>query len=84
MIHPGPPALTPCSLPSSPALALPPALKALAAEVIVTFEGTTEFGNPFMARRSYLPNDLYWGYQFMPIVCRPMGGDTGYTINLEL
>ena len=37
------------------------AVQALNAELVVTFEGTTEFGNPFMSRRSYLPQDLHWG-----------------------
>ena len=58
-------------------------LQALSAEIVVTFEGTTEFGNPFMSRRSYLPHDVYWGYQFAPIIGRPLGEDTGYTISLE-
>lgn len=63
---------------------MPPLLQALSAEIVVTFEGTTEFGNPFMARRSYLPGDLHWGYQFAPIITRPMGGETGYGVQLEL
>jgi hypothetical protein len=37
------------------------------AEIIVTFEGTTEFGNPFMARQSYLPTEIHWGAR-----CRPL------------
>lgn len=35
------------------------------AEIIVTFEGTTEFGNPFMARQSYLPTEIHWGHKFV-------------------
>ena len=30
------------------------------AEIIVTFEATTEFGNPFLSRQSYLPNEIHW------------------------
>lgn len=33
-------------------------LEALNAEIIVTFEGTTEFGNPFMTRQSYLAEQV--------------------------
>ncbi|KDD76315.1 inward potassium channel rectifier, partial [Helicosporidium sp. ATCC 50920] len=58
-------------------------LVALDAELVVTFEGTTEFGNPFMARRSYVPSDLAWGHQFVDIICRPAAGETHYTIDLD-
>lgn len=50
------------------------------AEIVVTFEGTTEMGNPFMARRSYIPENILWGHQFANIV------ETGlphYEVNLE-
>eukprot|EP00887_Chlorella_sp_A99_P007248 scaffold2.g7248.t1 len=46
-------------------------LSALHAEIVVKFEGTSEMGNPFMARRSYLPKDLLWGHDFVQIVHRP-------------
>ena len=26
----------------------------------MTFEATTEFGNPFLSRQSYLPNEIHW------------------------
>ncbi|KAL4447568.1 hypothetical protein ABPG75_004787 [Micractinium tetrahymenae] len=60
-------------------------LMALNAEVVVTFEGTTEFGNPFMARRSYLPTEIHWGHQFSQIVLKPEAGsdDTYYVIDLN-
>ncbi|PSC68160.1 E set domain-containing [Micractinium conductrix] len=60
-------------------------LMALNAEIVVTFEGTTEFGNPFMARRSYLPTEIHWGHQFAQIVLRPQAGldDTHYIIDLN-
>ncbi|KAK2080060.1 hypothetical protein QBZ16_002456 [Prototheca wickerhamii] len=44
-------------------------LVAMTAEIVITFEGTTEFGNPFMARRSYVPSDI--------------DGNTRYTIDLD-
>ena len=41
------------------------------AEIVVTFHGTTEFGNPFAARRSYLPHDILWGHQFKKMIKAP-------------
>lgn len=60
-------------------------LLALNAEVVVTFEGTTEFGNPFMTRRSYLPTEIHWGHQFQQIVLKPTGEgeDPKYIIDLN-
>jgi hypothetical protein len=49
----------------------------------VTFEGTTEMGNPFMARRSFIPQDIWWGYQFANIVRAPLPGETHYTVDLD-
>ncbi|GAB4816589.1 hypothetical protein N2152v2_003635 [Parachlorella kessleri] len=57
-------------------------LMALNAEVVVIFEGTTEFGNPFMVRRSYLPTEIVWGHQFKQVIQKPWGGDTRYAVNL--
>ena len=48
------------------------------AEIIVTFEGTTEFGNPFMARQSYLPTEIHWGHKFVSIMGPPPPGQTRY------
>lgn len=47
----------------------------------MTFEGTTEMGNPFMARQSYLPPEIRWGYQFVRCIHRPRNGDTFYTVD---
>ncbi|KDD72162.1 inward potassium channel rectifier, partial [Helicosporidium sp. ATCC 50920] len=46
-------------------------LVALDAEIVVTLEGTTEFGNPFMARRSYLATEILWGEEFADILELP-------------
>jgi len=54
----------------------------VAAEIIVTFEGTTEMGNPFMARQSYLPSEIRWGYQFVRCIHRPHGTATRYTVDI--
>uniref|UniRef100_A0A1D2A1X4 Uncharacterized protein n=1 Tax=Auxenochlorella protothecoides TaxID=3075 RepID=A0A1D2A1X4_AUXPR len=59
-------------------------LTSLNAEIVVTFEGTTEFGNPFMARRSYLPHELHWGEQFLPIIMRPEGSETNKHYGVDL
>ncbi|KAL4517172.1 hypothetical protein Ndes2437B_g06780 [Nannochloris sp. 'desiccata'] len=62
-------------------------LVALSAELVVTFEGTTEMGNPFMARRSYIPEEIYWGHQFKNVVIRPEEGASSsasfYEVNLD-
>ncbi|EFN59959.1 hypothetical protein CHLNCDRAFT_133057 [Chlorella variabilis] len=58
-------------------------LMALNSEVVVTFEGTTEFGNPFMARRSYLPTEVHWGHRFAEIIMKPEGEESRYFIDLN-
>ncbi|KAK9856462.1 hypothetical protein WJX84_003016 [Apatococcus fuscideae] len=57
-------------------------LMAVAAEIIVTFEGTTEFGNPFMARQSYLPSEVHWGHEFKRIIIPPKPNDTRYMVDV--
>ena len=53
------------------------------AEIVVTFEGTTEFGNPFMARQSYLMDEIMWGHQFNQIIYQPEPEDTRYRIDFS-
>lgn len=53
------------------------------AEIVVTFEGTTEFGNPFMARQSYLMDEIMWGHQFTQIIHPPETDDTKYRIDFS-
>ena len=48
----------------------------------MTFEGTTEMGNPFMARQSYLPSEIRWGYQFVRCIHRPHGTATRYIVDI--
>ncbi len=55
--------------------------QALQAEIVVTFEGTTEYGNPFMARQSYLPSEIHWGHQFAKIV-HSTPNDSFYTVDI--
>ncbi|DBB04045.1 hypothetical protein WJX77_007564 [Trebouxia sp. C0004] len=58
-------------------------LKSVNAEIVVTFEGTTEFGNPFMARQSYLMDEIMWGHQFNQIIYHPEPEDTKYRIDFS-
>lgn len=45
----------------------------------------SQFGNPFMARRSYLPTEMHWGHKFEEIIEKPPPGidDARYIINLN-
>eukprot|EP00884_Botryococcus_braunii_P021107 jgi/Botrbrau1/7680/Bobra.0159s0122.1 len=54
------------------------------AEIVVTFEGTTEFGNPFMARQSYTALEIHWGSKFKQCVGPPLPGNTRYVINIAM
>ncbi len=45
---------------------------------------TLQFGNPFMARRSYLPHELHWGEQFLPIIMRPEGSESNKHYGVDL
>ena len=53
------------------------------AEIVITFEGTTEFGNDFMARQSYLPNELRWGHCFKDMLSLPAPGTSQYRIDFS-
>lgn len=59
-------------------------LERLNAEIVVTFEGTTEMGNPFMARRSFTPDNIFWGHKFSNVLDVPTSGTTFYEVNLDL
>ncbi|XP_043922707.1 G protein-activated inward rectifier potassium channel 3-like isoform X3 [Protopterus annectens] len=52
-------------------------------EIVVILEGTFETtGQPFQARRSYLPSEIYWGYNFLPIISLSSSG-YGYEIDFS-
>ena len=53
------------------------------AEIIVTFEGVTEFGNDFMSRQSYLPHELRWGHHFKNMLSHPQPGSSQYQIDFS-
>ena len=58
-------------------------LQALGAEVIITFEGTSESGAQFMTRQSYLPSEMHWGYVFTEIIFHAREGETEHTVDIS-
>ena len=58
-------------------------LQALGAEIVVTFEGCSESGDQFMARQSYLPDEVHWGFVFAPIIHRAARDSTRHTIDIS-
>eukprot|EP00878_Enallax_costatus_P041065 GHUV01047523.1.p1 GENE.GHUV01047523.1~~GHUV01047523.1.p1 ORF type:complete len:103 (+),score=3.48 GHUV01047523.1:363-671(+) len=69
-------------------LLLPPghtsaSLEALGAEIVVTFEGTSELGDTFMTRQSYLPSEIHWGCTFVNIIQQAEPGSMQHTIDLS-
>eukprot|EP00798_Chlamydomonas_sp_ICE-L_P014778 gene14778-20828_t len=57
-------------------------LETLNAEIVVQLEGCTELGDMFMVRRSYLPQEIYWGHNFTTILRPPMEGETEYSVDI--
>lgn len=57
-------------------------MQALGAEIIVTFEGTSENGAQFMSRQSYLSSEIHWGYVFVDIVHHAQQGETTHTVDI--
>ncbi len=58
-------------------------LQSLGAEVIVTFEGTSESGAQFQTRQSYLPSEIHWGYVFVEIIHHAKEGETQHTVDIS-
>ncbi len=48
-----------------------------------SWQGTTEFGNPFMARQSYLAAEVMWGHKFAPIIFHPEPNGNRYRIDFS-
>lgn len=74
------------SLPPTPSTAFafqPMPLQAVGAELVVEFEGSTELGDTFMVRQSYLANELHWGYCFASIITRAPPGETQHLVDLS-
>lgn len=57
-------------------------MQALGAEIVVVFEGTSEFGHQFSTRQSYLPREIHWGYQFVQIVHPADPGSTQHIVDI--
>ncbi|GIL92308.1 hypothetical protein Vretimale_19557 [Volvox reticuliferus] len=58
-------------------------LEALGAEIVVTFEASSELGDTFMARQSYLPSEIHWGHTFVNVIRPAHGGDTQHEVDLS-
>ncbi|GFR49025.1 hypothetical protein Agub_g11047, partial [Astrephomene gubernaculifera] len=58
-------------------------LEALGAEIVVTFEASSELGDTFMARQSYLPSELHWGHTFANVIRPAVGGGTQHEVDLS-
>jgi hypothetical protein len=53
------------------------------AEIVITFEGTSDFGDSFLVRRSYLAQEIHWGCHFVPIVQYAGKGQLRHTVDLS-
>lgn len=58
-------------------------LAMMQAEVVITFEATSEFGDVFMVRQSYLASEIRWGHVFAPITQRAPPGETRHIVDLS-
>ena len=58
-------------------------MQSLGAEVIVTFEGTSESGAQFQTRQSYLPSEIHWGYVFVEIIHHAKHGETQHMVDIS-
>lgn len=59
-------------------------LVAMQAEIVVTFEAVSDFGDSFMVRRSYLATEVHWGYMFTPITNKAPPGEMQHIVDLSL
>ncbi|KAG2486473.1 hypothetical protein HYH03_014920 [Edaphochlamys debaryana] len=58
-------------------------LEAVGAEIVVTFEASSELGDTFMARQSYLPSEIHWGHTFVNIIRSARQGETQHEVDLS-
>lgn len=58
-------------------------LCAMQAEVVVTFEAVSDFGDSFMVRQSYLATEIHWGHVFTPITHKAPAGEMRHVVNLS-
>ena len=50
---------------------------------MVVFEGSTELGDMFMVRQSYLSPQIHWGHSFCTIVSHAPPGGIRHTVDLS-
>jgi hypothetical protein len=53
------------------------------AEVVVTFEAVSDFGDSFMVRQSYLTSEIHWGCVFVPITQKAGLGSLQHLVDLS-
>lgn len=53
------------------------------AEVVVTFEAVSDFGDSFMVRQSYLNSEIHWGHTFVPITHKATEGSLQHLVDLS-
>jgi hypothetical protein len=53
------------------------------AEIVITYEGVSDFGDNFMVRTSYLASEIQWGCQFVPITYKAPPGMTHHSVDLS-
>jgi hypothetical protein len=58
-------------------------LVARSAEIVITFEGVSDFGDNFMVRTSYLASEIQWGCHFVPITYKAPPGTTQHSVDLS-
>lgn len=47
-------------------------------------QATTEMGNPFYARQSYLAQEIAWGGQFEEVIAKPAAGEDAPRYRVQL
>ena len=53
------------------------------AEIVVVFEGSTELGDMFMVRQSYLAPQIHWGHSFCTIISHAAEGTMRHKVDLS-
>ena len=58
-------------------------LVARSAEVVITYEAVSDFGDSFMVRQSYLASEIHWGCLFRPITEKAPPGTLQHVVDLS-
>ena len=51
--------------------------------MVVVFEGSTELGDMFMVRQSYLAPQIHWGHSFCTIISHAAEGTMRHKVDLS-